>query len=244
MRKLRVIVADDVEIIAKTNKMLVEKNENFEVIGLAKDGKEEYNMILELKPDLVVTDNQMPIMNGTDVIEKINNSDLAFKPKFILVTSDSGMDFMKKCNELGIIQVIRKPVNDSSFSYALEEVYDIIKDEVPESLFEEDKPFEPTKEFKEWHEKYCNDEVVDLKKYFTQADFEIIKKLGIEILDKIYTEREFEVLDGEYILYYYEDNMTDEEKADTKSLEGTGVSREEYNTLLKKFEQINLEHNF
>ena len=38
--------------------------------------------------------------------------------------------------------------------------------------------------------------------------------------------------------------MTDEEKADTKSLEGTGVSREEYNTLLKKFEQINLEHNF
>ena len=73
MRKLRVIVADDVEIIAKTNKMLVEKNENFEVIGLAKDGEEEYNMILELKPDLVVTDNQMPIMNGTDVIEKINN---------------------------------------------------------------------------------------------------------------------------------------------------------------------------
>ena len=92
--------------------------------------------------------------------------------------------------------------------------------------------------------KISNDEVVDLKKYFTQEDFEIIKKLGIEILDKVYTEREFEVLDGEYILYYYEDDMTDEEKADTKSLEGTGVSREEYNTLLKKFEKINLEHNF
>lgn len=244
MRKLRIIIAEDEPIILEMYKNIVGKREDYEIIGTATNGKEEEELINTTKPDVVITDNQMPIMNGTDVIEKINNSDLAFKPKFILVTSDSGMDFMKKCNELGIIQVIRKPVNDSSFSYALEEVYDIIKDEIPESLFEEDKPFEPTKEFKEWHEKYCNDEVVDLKKYFTQEDFEIIKKLGIEILDKIYTEREFEVLDGEYILYYYEDNMTDEEKADTKSLEGTGVSREEYNTLLKKFEQINLEHNF
>ena len=44
MRKLRVIIADDVEIIAKTNKMLVEKNENFEVIGLAKDGECEMTL--------------------------------------------------------------------------------------------------------------------------------------------------------------------------------------------------------
>ena len=78
----------------------------------------------------------------------------------------------------------------------------------------------------------------------TTIKIKVIKKLGIEILDKVYTKREFEVLDGEYILYYYEDDMTDEEKADTKSLEGTGASREEYNTLLKKFEKINLEHNF
>ena len=60
MRKLKVLIADDVEIIAKTNQQIVEKNEEIEVIGLAYDGQEEYDMILELKPDIVISDNQMP----------------------------------------------------------------------------------------------------------------------------------------------------------------------------------------
>ena len=50
------------------------------------------------------------------------------------------------------------------------------------------------------------------------------------------------------ILYYYEDGteegMSEEEKAGIKSLENTGVSREEYNRLLDKFHKINLEFNF
>ena len=94
------------------------------------------------------------------------------------------------------------------------------------------------------YEQYCNKEIVDLKQYFSKEDFEILKKLGIEVKDKIYTEREFEVLDGEYILYYYEDEMDEEEKADSKPLENTGVTREEYNKLLEKFHKINLEFNF
>ena len=59
MRKLKVLIADDVEIIAKANQQIVEKNEEIEVIGLAYDGQEEYDMILELKPDIVISDNQM-----------------------------------------------------------------------------------------------------------------------------------------------------------------------------------------
>ena len=73
-------------------------------------------------------------------------------------------------------------------------------------------------------------------------------KLRISIKDKIYTEREFEEIDGDYILYYYEDGMeegmSEEEKSGIKSLENTGVSREEYNRLLDKFHKINLEFNF
>ena len=240
MKKIKVLIADDIEIIAKTNQQIAEKNELVDVIGIAYDGQQEYNMIIDLKPDIVVTDNQMPKMNGVEVAEKIINSSLESIPKFILVTADFSYDFNQKCFNIGISQVVNKNTRDIDLPFALDEIiseFDINKNE-------NFKNFEPSQEYKEWYEKYCNDEVVDLKKYFTQEDFEIIKKLGIEILDKIYTEREFEVLDGEYISYYYEDEMTDEEKAETKSLEGTGVSREEYNTLLKKFEKINFEHNF
>lgn len=104
--------------------------------------------------------------------------------------------------------------------------------------------FESSEKYKQWYKKYSTEELVDLKKFFTAEDFDILKKLGIETKDKIYTQREFEELDGKYILYYYEDNMTDEEKASTKTLDNTGVSREEYNRLLVKIHKINLEFNF
>ena len=236
MRKLRIIIAEDEPIILEMYKNIVGKREDYEIIGTATNGKEEEELIYTTKPDVVITDNQMPIQNGIDVIEKVYNSDLVYKPKFILITGDyRDRSFLDKCEKLQVERVMGKPVNYDSLDFLLTDLKVIIEDETPSFV---------GKNSEGWREMYMNKEIVDLKKYFTQEDFEIIKKLGIEILDKVYTEREFEVLDGEYILYYYEDNMTDEEKADTKSLEGTGVSREEYNTLLKKFEQINLEHNF
>ena len=71
MKKFKVLIADDIEIIAQTNKNIAEKNESVEVIGLAYNGQEEYDLIMERNPDLVITDNQMPEMNGIDVIECI-----------------------------------------------------------------------------------------------------------------------------------------------------------------------------
>ena len=91
MKKFKVLIADDIEIIAQTNMKIAEKNESVEVIGLAYNGQEEYDMILELKPDIVITDNQMPIMNGVEVVQKIYNSNLASVPEFILVTADYGI---------------------------------------------------------------------------------------------------------------------------------------------------------
>ena len=65
---------------------------------------------------------------------------------------------------------------------------------------------------------------------------------------KWYEKYSTEELDGDYIMYYYEEGMekgmSEEEKASIKSLENTGVSREEYNRLLDKFHKINLEFNF
>ena len=235
MRKLKVLIADDIEIIAKTNQLLAEKNDSISVIGLAYNGQDEYDMIIELKPDIVITDNQMPKMNGVEVAEKIIKSNLESIPKFILVTGDYGLEFNKKCKEIGISSVVNKNNREIELPYTLEEI-------IAEMEFEEKiESNEPSPEYKKWYEEYSTVEKIDLRKYFTAQDFEILKKLEIEVKDKIYTEREFEELDSEYILFYYDDSMTEEEKKETKSLENTGVSREEYNKLLEKFHKINME---
>ena len=92
------------------------------------------------------------------------------------------------------------------------------------------------KNFDEWHERYKTKEVIHIKSNLDSNDIEILRKLGIEIEDKTYTCYEFDVIDGELILYYLDDDMTEEERKESKPLDGTGVSRSEYNWVLKKFE--------
>lgn len=121
MEKIKVLIADDVQVIAESNKKIAQAFENIEVLGIAKNGQEEYNMIEKLMPDLVITDNKMPVMNGIEVIEKINNSSISKKPKFILVTADLGSEFVNNAYSLGVLNVVGKNSSENALKYAIEE---------------------------------------------------------------------------------------------------------------------------
>ena len=236
MRKLRIIIAEDEPIILEMYKNIVGKREDYEIIGTATNGKEEEELINTTKPDVVITDNQMPIQNGIDVIEKVYNSDLVYKPKFILITGDyRDRNFLDKCERLQVERVMGKPVNYDSLDFLLTDLKVIIEDETPSFV---------GKNSEGWREMYMNKEIVDLKKYFTNEEFDLFRKLGIEIKDKIYTEYEIELINNSLYDYYYSEDMSEDEKKQVKSLEETGVTREQYNNLLNKIEQINEEYEF
>ena len=236
MRKLRIIIAEDEPIILEMYKNIVGKREDYEIIGTATNGKEEEELINATKPDVVITDNQMPIQNGIDVIEKVYNSDLVYKPKFILITGDyRDRNFLDKCERLQVERVMGKPVNYNSLDFLLTDLKVIIEDETPSFV---------GKNSEGWREMYMNKEIVDLKKYFTNEEFDLFRKLGIEIKDKIYTEYEIELINNSLYEYYYSEDMSEDEKNQVKSLEETGVTREQYNNLLNKIEQINEEYEF
>ena len=69
MRKLRIIIAEDEPVILDVYKSIVNKRDDYEIVGTAINGKEEEDLIYNVKPDVVITDNQMPEQNGIDVIE-------------------------------------------------------------------------------------------------------------------------------------------------------------------------------
>ena len=75
------------------------------------------------------------------------------------------------------------------------------------------------KNFDEWHERYKTKEVIHIKSNLDSNDIEILRKLGIEIEDKTYTCYEFDVIDGELILYYLDDDMTEDELIKAYDLE-------------------------
>lgn len=93
-------------------------------------------------------------------------------------------------------------------------------------------------------EKYHNVPVVDIMHELSQESIEIIRKLGIEIEDKIYTEYEFDVLDMKVAEYYIYEDMTEEDKKYIKSLDGTGLTQEDIQKVEHELFEIWSSHDF
>lgn len=96
--------------------------------------------------------------------------------------------------------------------------------------------------YDEWNERYHNKEIIDIKEHLNDEDIEIIHRLGIKTYNKIYTEYELEVLEMDLLAYYedLDEELSEEEKKYQKSLDGTNVTRERYNILLKKVEEMKI----
>lgn len=101
-------------------------------------------------------------------------------------------------------------------------------------------------DYDKWEDDFYNNRCINILDLVSKKDIETIKKLNIEVEEKIYTKYELEVL---YLnlLQYYDDDDIDEKELELlkplgiiKNLDETEVSREEYNELLEKIYPYNI----
>jgi len=105
--RARVLVVDDEADIVSTVQYRLEFCE-FEVITAA-NGKEGLEKAANEKPDLILLDISMPVMNGHKMLERLKNSpDLKDIP-VIMVTAYSDAKDVAKAADLGIVDYITKP---------------------------------------------------------------------------------------------------------------------------------------
>ena len=64
MDKIKVIIADDSDFVRDGMRIILEVDEDFEVIGCARNGREAIEIAKESTPDIFLMDIQMPIMDG------------------------------------------------------------------------------------------------------------------------------------------------------------------------------------
>lgn len=70
---IEVLIADDHAVIAESLRCFIDAQLDMEVVGLASNGQDAVRRALEMKPDIVVMDNAMPLMNGTEAARKITD---------------------------------------------------------------------------------------------------------------------------------------------------------------------------
>jgi PAS domain S-box-containing protein len=91
---------------------------HYSKVILAEDGKQGLDSYLEHKPDIIISDIKMPVMDGLSMSSKIKEIDP--NAKIILTTAHSDMDYFLQSIDIGINQYIIKPIDREKLYYAIE----------------------------------------------------------------------------------------------------------------------------
>ena len=104
-----VLIVDDTSVVRSfLSRALKPQAKNFEVIAV-KDGKEAVEKITETKIDLVITDLEMPVMDGFELLAHMSNNHPEI-PAFVM-TANGNPDIEARINALGSIKYFEKPMS-------------------------------------------------------------------------------------------------------------------------------------
>jgi two-component system, chemotaxis family, protein-glutamate methylesterase/glutaminase len=107
-KKLRVLVVDDSTFMRKVLENIYNGDEQMQVVGSAKDGREAVSMAESLKPDVISMDINMPHVDGLQATAEI----MTTNPRpIVIVSSESreGAASTLRALELGAIEFVAKP---------------------------------------------------------------------------------------------------------------------------------------
>ena len=90
MKQIRILLADDHNVMRRGLRLLLESQPEFSVTGEAADGRQAVDQAVATKPDVVVMDIAMPQLSGTDAAQRIKESLPGTAIVFLSMHSDEG----------------------------------------------------------------------------------------------------------------------------------------------------------
>jgi DNA-binding NarL/FixJ family response regulator len=122
MRKIKLLLADDHPLIREGFNALLAKNERFEIVGIAENGKELVELTGKLSPDIVLSDINMPVMNGMDAVVQIMKLYPAIK--CVMLTMHEEREYIVNALKIGVHGYILKSIERFDLEKAIIAIYD------------------------------------------------------------------------------------------------------------------------
>ncbi|NVJ86551.1 MAG: response regulator transcription factor [Algoriphagus sp.] len=119
---IRIAIADDHTLFAKGIEGLLEEEKDFKILGLFKNGLELIDFLKENQADIVLTDLNMPEMDGFEVLEKIKASKIP--SKVIVLSMYDEEKIFKECVEKGADGFILKDADPDELVFSIREVHE------------------------------------------------------------------------------------------------------------------------
>lgn len=130
-RKIKVVIADDHVLIREGIKQILELEKDIMVIGQAGNGQEAINIALDLEPDIILLDINMPKINGIETLRRFK--DLGIKTKVIILTIHEEKEYILETMKLGASGYMLKDSDADSLIRGIKDV-SIGKKYIPPSV--------------------------------------------------------------------------------------------------------------
>jgi two-component system LytT family response regulator len=115
---IRLIIADDEKHCRKLVKALLKPHTDIVLIGEAEDGQQLVELTEQLRPDAILVDVEMPVLNGMEAVRLIADKNLM--PAVVFITGHSS--FAVEAFEMSSCDYVLKPYNEERINKALEKI--------------------------------------------------------------------------------------------------------------------------
>ena len=120
MKRITILIADDNSFVRGVFRKILEREDDLEVVGEAKNGHEAVALVKKLRPALVLMDIAMPLLDGLQATHQIRKAALATKVLMISVRSDDV--YVEAATNSGAMGYLIKQSSADSVCHAIREV--------------------------------------------------------------------------------------------------------------------------
>ena len=125
----RVMLVDDHLLVRDGLNLLLSTFENVEVVGVAADGREALKILKDEWLDLVITDYNMPDMNGIELITEMKKDDELGAIPVIVVTTEGSLKKVEEFMKMGASGYVKKPFTPEIIREKLIQILGDMQDE-------------------------------------------------------------------------------------------------------------------
>jgi two-component system, NarL family, response regulator DesR len=119
---IRVLLAEDQAMVRGALAALLGLEDDIEVLGAAADGEEAWREVQRLKPDVLVTDIEMPGLSGLELAQRVQRHGLPVR--VVIVTTFARAGFLRRALDAGVVGYLLKDAPASDLVEALRKVQD------------------------------------------------------------------------------------------------------------------------
>ena len=120
LKKITILLAEDHAIVRQGLRTLLEAEGNFTVVGQAQTGREAVELAAKLRPDVILMDIAMPVLNGLEATRQIRAAHPS--AKVLMLSAHSDDEYVERATAVGAVGFLEKQTSAEILAQAIQEV--------------------------------------------------------------------------------------------------------------------------